>query len=124
MKRLFLVGAIRGLGVAVGSIAWAASNLNSSRSNIYRVVYDTTCVNPGQAAAIGAALDKAGPTVREDQVAEILKRQGVRAGCIKKIVIRLGPLNAVLLLTNPADEAAAIAVGDPGAPADKSGTKK
>lgn len=110
--------------VALVSISWAASNLNSSRSNVYRVVYDTTCVNPGQAAAIGAELDKAGRTVREDQVTEILKRQGVRAGCIKKIVIRLGPLNAVLLLAKPEDEPAALAVSDEGVPSDKSSKPK
>lgn len=37
MKRLFLVGVITTLLVAMVSISWAASNLNLSKSNVNRV---------------------------------------------------------------------------------------
>ena len=35
MKRLFLITAITSLLLTMASISWAATNLNSSRSNVY-----------------------------------------------------------------------------------------
>lgn len=36
MKRLFMLGAVAGLLGTMLSPSWAASNLNSSRSNVYK----------------------------------------------------------------------------------------
>jgi len=64
-------------------------------------------------------LDKAGRTVGAGQVTEIIKRHGVQADRVKKIVIRPADNTraqiTILLLTDPADEDAAIAVSDEGA---------
>src|SRR3990167_3878840 len=101
MRQLLLFGVVTTLLVTVGSMAWAASNLNSSRSNIYRVTYDTTAVNPTQAAAVLKALDESGPGANEATVRKLLQKQGVNLSLIKKISI-LGPLNkleTILILT-------------------------
>ena len=92
----------------------AGSNLNSSRSNIYRVTYDTTAVNLTQTAAVLKELDKIGPGANEATVRKLLQKQGVNLSLIKKISI-LGPLNkleTILILTNSADVPQAIAVSD------------
>ena len=116
MKRLFILGAISSVLVAMLSLSWAGSNLNSSRSNVYRVVYDTTVVSPAQASGILADLDKAGRTISAGQVTEIIKRHGVQTDRVKKIVIRPADKTrkqtTILLLTNLADEPQAIAVSD------------
>jgi hypothetical protein len=89
MRRLFLVGAIATVSVAVASISWA-TNLNSSRSNIYRVIYDTEAVTPDQASALLGELDKLGPA-DEAKLKRWLpanfKKHGIQADQIKKIVI-------------------------------------
>ena len=114
MKRLFLLGAITTLLVAMASMAWAATTINTTRSNTFRVTYDTTAVTPAQAAAVLKALDKIGPGVNEATVRRVLEQQGVNLAPIKKISIlppdktRYEPL--ILLLKNPADEAQALAV--------------
>jgi len=56
MKHLTRTAAVLVLGMA--SLAGAVINLNSSRSNIYRLTYSTTLVTPAQATAILADLDK------------------------------------------------------------------
>ena len=61
MKRLFLVSAIISLVVTMASISWGATNLNSSRSNIYRVIYATDGMTSTQGAALVAELDKTPP---------------------------------------------------------------
>ncbi|MGH7800414.1 MAG: hypothetical protein ACREOW_07255 [Thermodesulfobacteriota bacterium] len=129
MRRLFLVGAITTLLVAIGSVAWAAINLNSSKSNIYRVTYDTTAVTPTQAAAVLQELGKIGPGVNEATVRKLLQQQGVNLSLIKLIRIipaaqRRERIPAILILTDPAHEAPAIADFDPGVPADKGPSKK
>jgi hypothetical protein len=104
--------------VALGSISWASINLNSSRSNIYRLIYPADVISQAQATAILGELDKAGKTVGAGQVTEIIKKHGVRAEAVKKIVIlpadKTRKVTAIILLTNPADEAQArhIAAGD------------
>ena len=123
----------RGIAVlilATASLAEAATNLNSSRSNIYRLTYSTTLVTPAQAAAILADLDK---TPGMDEAAlkralpQILKKNGVDPARVKKALFRPGDKErktmSVIILDRPEDEAAAIAVSDEGVPADKP-TKK
>jgi len=109
------------------SVSVAATNLNSSRSNIYRLVYSSDGLSSAQASAILLDLDKAG---RLDEakagqlIQQLLSKHGVKAGTIKKVTVRpwdpKGKTMSIILLTNPADEAQAIAVSDGGTPADKS----
>ncbi len=49
MRRLLVPGVTASVFVAMLSLASAATNLNSSRSNVYRVIYDTTVVSASQA---------------------------------------------------------------------------
>jgi hypothetical protein len=116
MKRLIVLGTAAGLLVTL-SLAWAATNLNSSRSNIYRLTYPTELVSQEQVKALLEALDKLGPaneaTLKKWLPANF-RAHGIAPDRVKKIVI-LPPDKerkeiAVILLTNPADEAAAIAV--------------
>jgi hypothetical protein len=113
--------------VALGSISWAASNLNSSRSNIYRLTCPADVVNQAQANAILADLDKVGSTVGTGQVTEIIKKHGVQADLVKKIIIqpadKTRKQTTIILLTNPADAAQALALSDEGVPNDKPKTK-
>ena len=121
--------------IALFSTSWAATNLNSSRSNIYRVTYDTEVMSSAQAAALLAELDKLGPSdeaTLKQWLAANFKKHGIRADGIKKIVVLPASSGrktiTVILLKNPADEAQAIAVSDPGSSADdykpKKGTTK
>jgi len=121
MRRLVLVSAIASLIVAVRPMAWAATNLNLSKSNVNRVVYDTTAVTLAQAASILADLDKMGPGVNEATVRKLLEKQGVNLSLIQKIDIvpagqRGWTIPTILILKNPADGPAAreIAVSDSG----------
>ena len=119
MRRLFGIGVITVLLVAMASICFAATNLNSSRSNIYRLVYDPTVVTASQAAATLKELDKIGPGVNEATLKQILSRNGVNISLIKMIRIipatqRPEGIPAILLLKQPADEGQAIAVSDAG----------
>ena len=118
MKRLSAMSAITVLLVAMVSNSWAATNLNSSRSNIYRVTYDLTAVSSAQAAAISKELDKIGPGVNEATVRTLLQKKGVNS---PNLLIRIIPaaqrgekIPAILLLTKPEDGPAAIAVSDAG----------
>ncbi len=127
MKHLARTAAVL---VGMASLAGAATNLNSSRSNIYRLTYSTTLVTPAQAAAILADLDK---TPGMDEAAlkralpQILKKNGVDPARVKKTLVRPGDKErksmSVIILDRPEDEPAAIAVSDEGVPADKP-TKK
>ena len=114
MRRLFPIVVITGLLVTTVSIAWAATNLNSSRSNNYRLVYPADVVTSAQAASILAELDKIGPKgdVNEATLRKILLKRGVPVGSIKKIVMRKSvsiEITNIILLTDLADEAQAIA---------------
>lgn len=122
MKRLFILSAIASLLVTMLSPVWAASNLNLSKSNINRLVYSTDVMNPTQATAVLKELDRSGQ-VGEAQVRQILQRHGVRADSVKRLFWeppgKTSKLPTLILLTNPADGPAAIAVSDPGMPAEK-----
>lgn len=115
---LFLI-----LGVMVSR---AASNLNLSKSNVNRLIYPADTVSQAQAAAILADLDSVmqsgGRVNLQAAVGEALKKQGLDTK-IKKTIIQppsaAQPLTTVIILSDPADEAAAIAVADEGVPADK-----
>ena len=106
----------------------ASANLNLSKSNINRLIYPTDTVSQAQAAAILADLDAAAQSGGRVNMAgalnEALKKQGLDAK-IKKTIINPagaeGQLRTIIILANPADEAEAqaIAVSDPGMPADK-----
>jgi len=88
-------------------------------------------VSQAQAAAILADLDAAGQSGGrvnlEGAVNEALKKQGLETK-IKKTIIRpasaAGQLTTIIILSNPADEAQALAVSDEGVPADKPKGKK
>lgn len=132
MKRLFVPALVAALLVATSSPSWAATNLNSSKSNIYRVTYDTSVVNPAQASALLAELDKLGPadeaTLKKWLPANF-KKHGIQADQIKKIVILPASSTrkniTIIFLRNPADESRALAVSDEGVQgAKKSGAKK
>ena len=100
----------------VAATAWAASNLNLSKSNFYRLTYSSDLASPAQAKALLAELDKMGP-VDEGKLKQWLpanfKRLGIAGDRIKKLIVlprgkemkEIG----IILLTKPEDEAAAIA---------------
>jgi hypothetical protein len=101
----------------IAAAAWASINLNSSRSNIYRLTYPSDLVNPAQVKAILADLDKMGP-VDEAKLKQWLpanfKRFGIAGDRVKKVIVlpRSSEMKeiGIILLTKPEDEAAAIAV--------------
>ena len=57
--RRFVAVAMGSVLVAMASLALGATNLNSSRSNIYRLVYPPA-VTPAQAAALAVSDEGAG----------------------------------------------------------------
>jgi hypothetical protein len=116
MRPRLVLGTATVLVVAALSLAWAATNLNSSRSNIYRLTYPTDLVSPAQAKALLADLDRLGPAddARLKQwLAANFKRHGIAADRVKKIVILPKSRDlkeiTIILLTNPTDEAQAVA---------------
>jgi len=115
MKARFTFGVMAFLLVATA--AWASINLNSSRSNIYRLTYPSDLVSPDQAKAILAALDKMGPADEaklKQWLSNNFRRFGIAGDRVKKLIVL--PRNkqmkeiGIILLTRPEDEAAAIAV--------------
>jgi len=131
MKGKYLAVAAVVFLIFAGLISLAASNLNLSKSNINRLIYPADTVSQAQAAAILADLDAAGQSGGrvnlEGAVNEALKKQGLETK-IKKTIIRpasaAGQLTTIIILSNPADEAQALAVSDEGVPADKPKGKK
>jgi hypothetical protein len=116
MKPLAALAALAGLFVTILSLSWAATNLNSSRSNIYRLTYPTDLMSGAQARAILADLDQLGPADEaklKRWLAANFKKHGIAPDRIKKIVILPKGKDlketAILLLTNPADESQAVA---------------
>ena len=115
MKARFTFCVLASLLIAAS--AWAATNLNSSKSNIYRLTYPSDLASPAQVKAILAELDKMGPA-DEAKLKQWLpanfKRLGIAGDRIKKVIVlprgkemrEIG----IILLTKPEDEAAAIAV--------------
>jgi hypothetical protein len=104
MRRLFLVAAITSLLLTMASISWAGT-IKTTKSNTFRFVYDE--MTSAQAAALGAELDKT-PRVDEAAVRKALQKLFIPTN-FKLISIRPGKPITVLLLTNPADEAEAMA---------------
>ncbi|MHB1946076.1 MAG: hypothetical protein ACYCPE_12670 [Metallibacterium sp.] len=99
------------------AIAGATSNLNLSKSNIYRLTYPSELASPIQVQAMLAELDKMGPAdaARLKQwLPANFKRFGIAGDRIKKIIVlphgREMKEMGIILLTQPDDEAAAIAV--------------
>ena len=98
----------------LATLASAATNLNSSRSNIYRLTYPSDLVSRDQAKAILAELDKMGPA-DEAKLKQWLpanfRRFGIAGDRVKKMVVlprsREMKEIAIILLTKPEDEAAA-----------------
>jgi hypothetical protein len=100
----------------VVTAAWAAANLNSSKSNIYRVTYPGDLVSSTQAKELLAELDKMGPADEaklKQWLAANFKRLGIAGDRVKKVVVlprsREMKEIGIILLTRPEDEAAAIA---------------
>ncbi len=99
------------------TIAGAASNLNLSKSNIYRLTYPGELASPIQVQAMLAELDRMGPAdaARLKQwLAANFRRFGIAGDQVKKIIVlprdRTMKETGIVLLTQPEDEAAAIAV--------------
>jgi hypothetical protein len=92
----------------IAAAASSSINLNSSRSNIYRVTCSGDLASPAQVKAILAELDKMGPA-DEAKLKQWLpanfKRLGIAGDRVKKMK-EIG----IILLTRPEDEAAAMAV--------------
>lgn len=103
--------------LSVATLAWAATNFNSSKSNVYRLTYPSDLVSLDQAKAILAELDGIGPA-DEARLKQWLpanfKRLGIAGDKVKRLVIlprdRERKEIAIILLTKPEDEAAARAV--------------
>jgi len=92
----------------------AAVNLNTSRSNAYRVTYHSDVASDAQVRAMLAELDKLGPIDQEklkQWLASNAKRFGIKTDLVRKTVIlpagEAGRETAILLLSNPDDEARA-----------------
>ena len=123
MKTRVFVG-VAGLVAMIASLSYGAANLNSSKSNIYRLVYAPP-VTPAQATAILAELDRAKPRGDADEAtvrAIVHKHIGaLKSARGENLVIVVRPaagaqkLKSILILESASDEAAAIAVSDEGA---------
>jgi hypothetical protein len=131
MRGIYIAGAAIVFLLTAVVVSRAGSNLNSSKSNIYRLIYSNDAVSQAQAQAILADLDAAaesqGRVNLEGAVSQALVKQGLDTK-IKKTIIKPasagGQLTTVIILSNPADEAQALAVADEGVPADKPKGKK
>jgi hypothetical protein len=99
----------------IAATAWAASNLNLSKSNFYRVTWSSDLASPAQVKALMTELDAMGPA-DEAKLKQWLpanfKRLGIAGDRIRKLVIlprsREMKEIGIVLLTRPEDEAAAI----------------
>ncbi len=92
MKRLFILTAIGTAMLMVVLPSWASINLNSSRSNIYRMVNPKDLVSQAQATAMLNELDKLGPvdeTKLKQWLATNFKRFGIQETRVKQISIFL-----------------------------------
>lgn len=127
MRGYFLAGVTVFILFTAVVASQAATNLNSSRSNIYRLIYPTDVVTASQATSILTDLEAATKRSQErinleETVNQLLPKYGLQSQ-IKKIIIKpasaAGQLTTIIILSNPADEAQAIAVSDEGVPANK-----
>ncbi len=126
MRGFFLTTAVISLLLLPVFISLAASNLNLSKSNVNILVYDSDVVSSSQAATILSELESITQQGQarvnlKSVVNQLLKKHGLMTQ-IKKVVIL--PADAthshtrIFLLADPADEAQAIAISDPGMPAE------
>jgi hypothetical protein len=114
MKARFAVCMLATLLAA--ATAFAASNLNLSKSNFYRLTYSSELASPTQAKAMLAELDRMGPADEaklRQWLAANFKRLGIAGDRVRKIVVmpsgKAMKETGIILLTNPGDEAVAIA---------------
>jgi hypothetical protein len=117
MKARITWGVIVTALLLFATIAWAASNLNLSKSNIYRLTYSGELASPAQVQAMLAELDKMGPAdaARLKQwLPANFKRFGIAGEQVRKVIVlprdRTMRQIGIILLAQPDDEAAAIAV--------------
>ena len=126
--------------VALGSVSWSATslnssrimqkkppdpqsiNLNSSRSNIYRLITHKNEMSDSQAKAILAKLDRfKGAQVEEATVRKIVKDSGVQA--VMEVILYLAKTRTresptYIMLQHPKDKEEAIALANKGAPSE------
>lgn len=98
------------------TLAWSATNLNSSKSNVYRLTYPTDLVSATQVKAMLVELDSLGPADEarlRQWLAANFKRFGIAPDRVKKVVVlprsREMKEIGIVLLTRVEDEAAAVA---------------
>lgn len=98
------------------TLAWSAANLNSSKSNVYRLTYPTDLVSAAQVKAMLVELDSLGPADEarlKQWLAANFKRFGIAPDRVKKVVVlprsREMKEIGIVLLTRVEDEAAAVA---------------
>jgi len=115
MVRLLRFGVVLESVLAAAMVS-AAVNLNSSKSNVYRLTYHADLLTGEQAEAMLAALDKLGPLGEKKLkmwLAANFKRFGVKPEAVKKTLVlppgKAGSGTAIILLSNPDDEARALA---------------
>lgn len=92
MKRLIITVVICAMALMAVSISRATANLNSSKSNIYRVVFDSRLVSQAQGDAMVKELDKLGPvdeTQLKQWLAQNFKTFGIDGSRVKEIAIFL-----------------------------------
>jgi hypothetical protein len=126
--------------VALGSVSWSATSLNSSRimqkkppdpqsislnssrSNIYRLITHKNEMSDSQAKAILAKLDQfKGAQVEEATVRKIVKDSGVQA--VMEVILYLAKSRTresptYIMLQHPKDKEEAIALANKGAPSE------
>ena len=110
------VGAVTvfALGAAL-ALSAATSNLNLSKSNIYRMTYHANIATEAQAKAMLAELDALGPMDAErlkQWLPANFKRFGIEPRRVKKTLVlpagQVGQEAAIILLSDPTDEAKAL----------------
>jgi hypothetical protein len=93
MKRITVFAAVAWLTASVLPVGWAGTNLNSSKSNIYRMVYAADLVTQAKADALLAELDKMGPADEakiKQWLAANFRRFGIDAARVKHISVTAG----------------------------------
>jgi hypothetical protein len=116
MKRLPLITALLVLLASLEGPCLGATNFNTSRSNSYRLTYPADLTTANHAEAMLAELDRvrpAGDARLKQWLAANFKRFAIDPASVKKVVLlrpgKAGRQTSVILLTDPADEAQAVA---------------
>jgi hypothetical protein len=117
MRNGVVLSLFAALALLTASPSPAASNLNQSKSNINRIVYPTDLIKADQVPLLLADLDKLGAATEaklQEWLPKNLERFGIDPKRVKKIVVLPADSTrketTILLLTDPADEAAAMAL--------------